>query len=71
MYESKGSSPMQKLAKFFCIQINFSLKPYCAYYKLPVEKGMELKGEQRWSFSRTIMQALELLQLARRHTIFT
>jgi len=29
------------------------------------EKGMEYKGEQRASFGRTMMQALELLQLAK------
>ena len=32
-----------------------------------VEKGMELKGEQKVSFGRTMMQAQELLQLAKRH----
>ena len=37
----------EKCEKCICIQISLALKPRCAYYKLSVEKGMELKGEQR------------------------
>jgi len=31
------------------------------------DKGMEYKGEKKVSFGRTMMQALELLRLAKRH----
>jgi len=34
-----------------------------------VEKEMEYKGEQKVTFRRTVMQALELLWLAKRHVL--
>jgi len=46
---------------------NLAPKPKCAYRKSPPTRQWKKEWRTKISFGRTVMQTLELLQLAKRH----